>query len=224
MESVKLYDLYQRLLAAYGPQGWWPADGPLEMIVGAILTQATAWGNAEAAIANLEGAGLLSLEGLRDAPIDRVASLIRPAVYYNQKARRLKGFCDLVAERYGGDLARLLAAPLPDLREELLSIGGIGPETADSIILYAAKKPSFVVDAYTKRLLARLLLIGPEVGYDEIRELFLSSLPPDVELYGEYHALIVRHCKEHCRARPRCEGCPLGAICPRSAAPDRDRL
>jgi len=217
MEEGYLIGLYERLIAAYGPQGWWPADGPFEMIVGAILTQATSWENAKAAIEALKGAGLLPLQGMRGAPLDRIASLIRPAVYYNQKARKLKAFIDFLARRYGGDLDRLLEEPLPALREELLSIPGIGPETADSIILYAAKKPSFVVDAYTKRLLTRLRLIDPSAGYDEIRSLFTSALPADAELFGEYHALIVRHCKEHCRAQPICAGCPLASICPRQS-------
>jgi len=217
MERARILDLYRRLLAAYGPQGWWPADGPFEMIVGAILTQATAWENAEAAIDALKAAGLLSPEGIKDAPLDRIASLIRPAVYYNQKARKLKSFIDFLVARYGGDLERFLEEPLPVLRDSLLSIPGIGLETADSIILYAAKKPSFVVDAYTKRLLVRLSLIDSNAGYDRVRLLFMSVLPADPGLYGEYHALIVRHCKEHCRADPVCVGCPLASICPHSS-------
>jgi len=217
MERTRLLDLYRRLLAAYGPQGWWPADDRFEMIVGAILTQATAWENAKAAIDALKAAGLLSPKGMRDAPLDRIASLIRPAGYYNQKARKLKSFLDFVARRYEGEIDRFLEEPLADLRDGLLSISGIGPETADSIILYAANKPSFVVDSYTKRLLTRLSLIDRSAGYDEIRALFASLLPADVGVYGEYHALIVRHCKEHCRAEPVCEGCPLASICPRSS-------
>ena len=216
MEGTSIIDIYRRLFAAYGPQGWWPAGGPFEMIVGAILTQATSWENAEAAIDALRRAGLLSSRRMMGAPVDRIASLIRPAVYYNQKALKLRAFLDFLADRYGGDLDRLLEEPLPELREHLLSIRGIGPETADSIVLYAAKKPSFVVDAYTKRLLTRLSLVDPNAGYDGIRALFTSALPADAELFGEYHALIVRHCKEHCRAEPVCGGCPLGEVCPSS--------
>jgi len=214
VKKPSILDIYRRLLAAYGPQGWWPADGPFEMIVGAILTQATSWENAEKAIDALKKEGLLSPERMSEAPVGLIASLIRPAVYYNQKARKLKSFLEFLNRRYGGDLDRLLAEPLGDLRDLLLSIPGIGPETADSIILYAAGEPSFVVDAYTKRLLTRLGLIDQRAGYDEIRALFTSALPADPDLYGEYHALIVRHGKERCRRSPLCEGCPLGSICP----------
>jgi len=218
MEGADLIGLYHRLLAAYGPQGWWPADGPFEVIVGAILTQATAWENAARAIDNLRRAGLLDPKRLRDAPIDRIASLIRPALYYNQKAKKLKFFLEFLAERYGGDLDRLLDEPLSDLRDGLLSIPGVGPETADSIILYAAGKPSFVADSYTKRLLSRLGFIESRAGYEEIRGLFLAALPPDPDLYGEYHALIVRHGKEHCRSAPLCADCPIASICPHPKA------
>lgn len=218
MERTDLIGLYHRLLAAYGPQGWWPADGPFEVIVGAILTQATAWENAARAIDNLRRAGLLDPKRLMNAPIDRIAALTRPALYYNQKAKKLKAFLEFLAERYGGDLDRLLDEPLSDLRDGLLSIPGIGPETADSIILYAAGKPSFVVDSYTKRLLSRLGSIEPRAGYEEIRGLFLAALPPDPDLYGEYHALIVRHGKEHCRSAPICADCPIASICPHPKA------
>lgn len=207
----RLLAVYRALLSAYGPQGWWPGDTPFEVAVGAILTQATSWRNAARAIGNLKSAGLLSPEALGKLRAEEIAPLIRPAGFFNQKAQRLRAFLDLIAE-YGG-LERLFRLPGDELREALLAVPGIGPETADSIALYAAGKPTFVIDAYTRRILSRLGLISGNEPYEELRRLFEGNLPRDVSLYKEYHALLVRHGKEHCRARPHCKGCPLRALC-----------
>ncbi|MCD5408187.1 endonuclease III domain-containing protein [Candidatus Bipolaricaulota bacterium] len=210
-----LLEIYRRLLRAYGPQGWWPADTPFEVMVGALLTQATAWRNVERAIARLKEAGALSPKGIAALSQRRLEELIRPSGFFRQKARRLKALVELVLNQ--GGVEGLLSLPPEELRETLLSVPGIGPETADSILLYAAGHPVFVVDAYTIRILTRLGLLGGEPArYEEVQELFEKNLPPDPQLYAEYHALLVRHAKDHCRARPRCGGCPLGELCPAS--------
>lgn len=218
MEADRLLDLYQCLLTAYGPQNWWPAEDPFEVIVGAILTQRTAWRNVEGAIRALRAAGMLTIEAMNDAPLARIAELVRPAVFYNEKARRLKAFAGRVVDRYEGELARLLGQPAVALREELLAVYGIGPETADAIVLYAAKKPSFVIDAYTRRLLQRLDWIRGNESYAALRTRVMDFLPHDVALFNEYHALIVRHGAERCRVMPICEGCPIGSRCTFSGA------
>ena len=210
----RLLEIYHRLYAAYGPQHWWPGEGPFEVIVGAILTQQVGWRNVELAIAGLKTAGLMDPESLARAPLEQIAQIIRPTGYYNQKAKKLKAFLDFLNARYNADLNKLFSLPVDKLRAELLSVRGIGEETADSIILYAAEKPSFVVDAYTRRILTRLGVINGEESYGEIRELFMKNLPEDVPLYNEYHALLVRHGKERCLKRnPRCAGCPLADMC-----------
>ena len=210
----RLLEIYHRLYAAYGPQHWWPGEGPFEVIVGAILTQQVGWRNVELAIAGLKTAGLMDPESLARAPLEQIAQIIRPTGYYNQKAKKLKAFLDFLNARYNTDLNKLFSLPVDKLRAELLSVRGIGEETADSIILYAAEKPSFVVDAYTRRILTRLGVINGEESYGEIRELFMKNLPEDVPLYNEYHALLVRHGKERCLKRnPRCAGCPLADMC-----------
>ena len=209
----KLYLIYELLLDRYGHRHWWPAETPFEVCVGAILTQNTNWGNVEKAIANLKGKGLLSPGALRKMPVDRLAELIRPAGYFNVKSVRLKGFISWLFDNYDGLVERMCDAEWPELREELLAVKGIGPESADSILLYACAKPSFVVDAYTRRLLISLGLISGREGYDEIRALFMDNLPHDVALFNEFHALIVQHAKEHCRKKPRCAGCAIH-FCP----------
>jgi len=216
---AELRSIYRLLLQAYGRQHWWPGTSPFEVVVGAILTQRVAWSNVERAIARLKDAQLMDPASLAKAPLDQVASLIRPAVYYNAKAEKLKAFLNVLSERHGGDLAHLFRLSLLSLRSELLSVRGIGEETADAILLYAAGKPSFVVDAYTRRILSRLGLIDEKARYEEIRALFMENLRPDVPLYNEYHALLVRHGKERCRPRPACEGCPLRARCAFPDAP-----
>lgn len=205
----RLIQLYRSLYESYGPQGWWPAETPFEVIVGAILTQATAWRNVERAIGNLKSIAPLTPHFLLRIDKRELAELIRPAGYPNLKVRRLKSFVKHLFKRHNGSLERMLSQELDPLRKELLGIHGIGPETADSILLYAAGKPSFVVDAYTRRLLRRLGLIEEDIGYEELRALFMENLPLDAALYSEYHALIVRHCKEVCRRRPLCRRCPI---------------
>lgn len=200
---------YEAMYAAYGPQHWWPAQTPTEVIVGAILTQNTAWRNVERAIENLKRAAMLDWSRLRDVPFEQLAELIRPAGTYQVKARRLKSFIAWLWERYDGDLDRMFATSLPTLREELLSVSGIGRETADAILLYAGNLPTFVVDAYTARILYRHRLIDESADYDEIKDTFESNLPADVPLFNEYHALLVQVGKQHCRPKARCEGCPL---------------
>lgn len=211
--TARLLDIYGRLLDHYGPQGWWPAETPFEMIVGAILTQAVSWANVERALSNLKAEGVLNPEGLRRIPEERLAELIHPAAYYNVKARKLKAFTEFLYRRYDGELQRLLSLELLPLRQELLSIYGIGPETADSIILYAAGKPIFVVDAYTCRIVKRLKL-GVGSDYRAAQALFMDNLPHDIQLFQEYHALLVRLGKENCRREPRCADCTLAALCP----------
>ncbi len=209
----ELTRVYETLLAHYGSRHWWPAETPFEVCVGAILTQNTNWKNVEKAIANLKRAGLLSPSALWDAPVEKLADVIRPAGYYNVKSVRLKGFITWLFDRFAGCVELMSREDLPRLREELLTVKGVGPETADSILLYACGKPTFVVDAYTKRLLTGLGLIAGKESYEEVRALFMDNLPTNVELFNEYHALIVQHAKEHCRKRPLCPGCPLH-FCP----------
>ncbi|MDP3062373.1 MAG: endonuclease III domain-containing protein [Chloroflexota bacterium] len=208
-----LRDIYDRLYARYGPQHWWPAETPFEVVMGAILTQAASWRNVEKGLRNLKDAGALSPEGLRDLPAERLAELIRPCLYYNVKARKLKAFITHLWERHGGSLERLFAQPLPSLREELLSIYGIGDETADDIVLYAAGKPSFVIDSYTRRVLERLGLADGKASYRELQALFHRELPAEAPLFNEYHALLDRHAKEACRVAPVCQGCCLLDLC-----------
>ncbi len=210
--AERLNHIYHLLYRAYGPQGWWPGETPFEVMVGAVLTQATAWRNVERAIASLKGAGALTPEAIASLPEGELAALVRSAGFYRQKARRLRSLAEAVLRR--GGVEAFLSLPPARLREELLSLKGIGPETADSIILYAAGYPTFVVDAYTRRILGRLGILPEGAPYEEIKRLFEGALEPDPELYGEYHALLVRHAKEHCRARPRCGGCPLAHLCP----------
>ncbi len=212
--SDRLRDIYDRLLAAYGPRGWWPgAESPFEVVVGAILTQNTAWANVERALPRLREAGALSVEGMRAIPEPELAQLLRPAGYFNTKARKLKAFVAMLDADHGGDLARLLAQPAAELRERLLATWGIGPETADCIVLYTAGKPSFMVDAYTVRIFTRLGITPARDRYEDWRRLFMEALPPDVPMYNEYHALIVTHGHRTCRPAPRCEGCVLREGC-----------
>ncbi|HWP93791.1 MAG TPA: endonuclease III domain-containing protein [Thermodesulfobacteriota bacterium] len=208
-KSERIKEFYKVLYEHYGPQGWWPAKTELECILGAILTQSTAWKNVERAVDNLRREGLLSIEKLALVPVQTLASLIRPSGYFNQKAIKIKNFINFIAENFDGSLEKMFEEDGHKLRDKLLKIKGVGPETADSILLYAAKKPIFVVDAYTYRILSRHALIPEEAGYDEIQELFMDSLPEDSQLFNEYHALLVKLAKEHCKKSPVCEGCPL---------------
>ncbi len=207
----RLTDIYRALLARFGKQGWWPGRTRFEIAVGAILTQNTAWSNVEKAIRNLRKAGALSFRGMRALSDRRLAALIRPSGYFNQKAKKLRAFLVWLESRdKGGSVKRALAGRLEEVRESLLSVKGIGPETADSMLLYAGDRSVFVIDAYTRRALERHALAAPKAGYGELRALFERNLPRRVSLYNEYHALFVRLAKEHCAKRvPRCAGCPL---------------
>lgn len=209
----RLEALYHRLYDHFGPQGWWPGEHALEVVVGAILTQNTNWNNVEKAIANLKAVGLLRLPELLELPRALLAEYIRPAGYHNIKAGRLHNLLELIREEYGGSLEALLALPLPELRQTLLGVRGIGPETADAIILYAAGKPIFVVDSYTHRILLRHDMIDEACDYHSLQELFMDSLPADTALYNEFHALLVQVGKRFCKkSTPLCETCPLRGL------------
>jgi endonuclease III related protein len=213
--SVKtaLMEIYNRLMAHYGPQHWWPAEEPFEVIVGAILTQSAAWANVEKAIANLKRAGSLSAAALRSLDVNELAVLIRPSGYYNAKALKLKAFAEWLAQNFSGDLDRMFGLKMDSLRKKLLSVHGIGEETADSILLYAGNKPVFVIDAYTRRVTGRLGIAPEHDSYAGYQAFFMENLPPDVKLFNEYHALLVRLGKDACRKRPLCERCCLGEMC-----------
>lgn len=216
--NATLLDIYRRLFGHFGPQYWWPAQAPFEVAVGAILTQSVAWSNVERAIAALARRGLLDAAALASVSEDDLAFLIRPAGYYNVKARKLKAFVGFLMDKHGGDLTALFAQPLDRVRNELLAVYGIGPETADSILLYAGNLPSFVIDAYTRRICARLGLGAPD-EYEALRAFFMENLPADPRLYNEYHALFVALGKGYCtKSRPRCPTCPLAAVCARTPA------
>ena len=212
-----LRDVYNRLYDRYGPQGWWPGESPFEVIVGAILTQSTAWTNVEKALASMRSAGCWSFEAIAATPEDDLAPIIRSSGYYNAKARKLQAFARHLLERYGGDLETMFAQEVPALRSELLSIFGIGEETADDIIVYAANKPSFVMDSYTRRIVDRM---GQSPGrgkanYAAYQSLFQDSLPADAVLFNEYHALLDHHAKVTCTKRdPQCGSCCLIDLCP----------
>lgn len=202
--------IYDKLYKFYGPQGWWPAKSRLEVIVGAILTQGTAWGNVEKAVHNLRKAGLLrSTVSISKTRPEELARLVRPAGYFNVKSRRIRNFIKFLADRYGLSLKKISRRETSVLRDELLQVNGIGPETCDSILLYAFERPVFVVDAYTKRVFSRHDFFRPDAGYEEVQKVFTENLPVDKKIYNEYHALIVRLGKEFCRKKPECGQCPL---------------
>ena len=209
-------EVYHLLYAQWGSQHWWPGRTRLEIVIGAILTQNTAWTNVEKAIRRLRQARALNLRRLHSADLKTLAEWIRPAGYFNVKARRLRAFTQIMFDRFGGDLRRLFALDTPVLREVLLGVNGIGPETADSILLYAGGRPVFVVDAYTRRVMMRHGWIGAGATYDDIARVFTSRLSRDAVLYNEYHALIVALGKNLCRPEPKCADCPLVPLLPRS--------
>ncbi|WJW76825.1 endonuclease III domain-containing protein [Thiohalobacter sp. IOR34] len=212
LPARRLRSVHDRLLRAYGSQHWWPADSPFEVMVGAILTQNTAWSNVERAIANLRRQRCLGPRAILAADPAELADWLRPSGYFNVKARRLRDFCAWY--QAAGGLRRLRALDTQVLREALLSVKGVGPETADDMLLYAFERPVFVIDAYTRRLFFRLgLLESAKLGYEPLRHAVERALGEDVSLFNEFHALIVRHAKEHCRARPVCTGCPLARGC-----------
>jgi endonuclease-3 related protein len=204
-----LKSVYERLLGRYGPQHWWPAQEPFEVIIGAILTQSTAWTNVEKALTNLKAAGKLAPEELRKLNEAELAGLIRPCGYYNVKARRLKAFVNWLGENFNDNLDRLFKSDADALRGQLLGIYGIGEETADAIMLYAGGKTVFVIDAYTRRITDRLGLTHSNHSYGGYQKLFMENLPADTGLFNEYHALLVRHAKETCRKSPLCQNCCL---------------
>jgi endonuclease III related protein len=210
-----LASYFDALSRAHGPQHWWPGRTRFEIIVGAILTQNTSWTNVERAIVNLRREKLLSPAAIEKVPTARLAKLIRSSGYFRQKARKLKAFVGFLRQNHQGSLNKLFATPTSELREQLLGVHGIGPETADSILLYAGQHRVFVVDAYTRRILERHGLTHAKATYEEIRARFERNLPADTQLYNEYHALIVHTGKHHCRARqPNCADCPLQPFLP----------
>ena len=207
--KARLLRLYRALLTRYGPQDWWPARTPFEVAVGAILTQHTAWSGAARAVAALRARGLLAPHRLAFGDDALVAALVRPAGTYRLKARRLRDFARWLVARFAGDFREMRRAPLGPLRREVLSVPGLGPETADAILLYAAGRPVFVADAYTRRVLARHRLVPRDAGYEQARLFVEAHLPSDPALFNEFHALLVAVAKAHCRTVPRCERCPL---------------
>lgn len=208
----RLLAVYRRLSAAHGPQHWWPGDSAFEIMVGAVLTQNTAWSNVEKAIANLKAAGALTPAAIVAAPHRRLAAWLKPSGYFNIKAQRLRAFCEWLNRR--GGMRALARLPTDRLRAELLAVHGIGPETADDILLYAFDRPVFVIDAYTRRIFQRLGVIQGGEDYETLRRLFETKLERDAQLFNEYHALIVAHAKDVCRKRPLCQACSLGPLCP----------
>jgi endonuclease-3 related protein len=211
-EREILKEIYQRLYKTFGPQHWWPGDTPFEVVIGAILTQNTTWVNVEKAINNLKKRKLLTPQALKKISLKKLAGLIRPTGYYNQKARKIKNFIQFLFNNYQGSLKRMFSEDFLVLRAKLLKINGIGLETADSILLYAANKPIFVVDAYTRRILIRHSLVKPSASYSEIQNYFMDNLENKVKLFNEYHALLVRLGKEICKSKPNCRICPLRGI------------
>jgi len=205
----RLQEMYRLLHDTFGPQGWWPGETPFEVALGAILTQNTNWRNVARVIEGLKAEGSLDPLVLGEIPEAELAQRFRSAGYYNIKARRVKNFLDFFAGRFGSSMEKMAEADWQNLRSDLLGLHGIGPETADSILLYALHKPTFVVDAYTFRILSRHGLAADPCAYEELRQLFMDRLPPEVPLYQEFHALLVRIGKEFCRPQPRCAGCPL---------------
>ena len=211
----RLQRVYTRLHRRFGHAGWWPGDSPFEVCVGALLTQNTSWANVEKAIESLRRRGALSYEGLSRMSERRLASSIRSSGYYNVKARRLRAFLAFLGREFGGRVEAMALEDAPVLRQKLLAVDGIGRETADSIALYAAGLPLFVVDAYTRRVFTRLGMLQGDEDYDTIQALFMRRLPADAGLYNDYHAQIVLLGKDFCRPRPRCGDCPLDDLCPK---------
>ncbi len=210
--TKKLFAIYNRLYKEFGPRHWWPADTPFEVMVGAVLTQNTAWSNVEKAIKNLKDKRLLKFSSLASLKRQELARLVRPAGYYNVKAKRLKNLLNFLKKEFDSSLKKFFSLSTEGLRSSLLGVNGIGPETADSIILYAAKRPIFVVDAYTKRILLRHKIVKSKASYHDIQSIFMSNLPMRTPLFKEYHALIVQLGKVYCRKKPLCRLCPLKNI------------
>jgi endonuclease-3 related protein len=219
-ESAKLLleNIYRRLFDKFGPQHWWPGETPFEVMIGAVLTQSAAWKNVETAITNLKTAGLMLPAVLRRKSPEEIAPLIHSAVYYNVKARKLKALVEYIGSARNDDLDRLFEKDTGQLRDELLAVWGIGEETADSILLYAANKPVFVIDTYTRRIMDRIGIHPENDTYSDWQSFFMKNLPTDVSLFNEYHALLVHLGKETCRPKPHCTDCPISDICLSAAA------
>ena len=212
----QLKAVFRVLYKAYGPQYWWPGDTPFEVLVGAVLTQNTAWTNVEKAIANLKRERILTFSSMLNVAPENLASLIRPSGYFNIKTKRLRHLILFIHTQYAGSLSKMFAADPARLRQQLLEVYGIGPETADAILLYAGGKPFFVVDAYTKRIFSRQGFISGNADYRSVQGLFMDNLPHDTRFFNEFHALIVRIGKEHCKKkRPLCSDCPIWRQCRR---------
>lgn len=210
-----LIEIYNRLLKANGHQNWWPGETPFEVMLGAILTQNTSWTNVEKAINNLKKENVLSIDGISNIKEQQLAELIKPAGYFNQKTLKLKRFVKFLIDEFDGNIEDMKRLSLSSLRESLLSVNGIGPETADSILLYALDKPVFVVDTYTARIATRLELFFEPPDYHQLQEYFMDHLPQDSKLYNDFHAQIVVHGKEICKkSKPKCNNCPLSGLCP----------
>ncbi len=207
-----LTEMYKALYNAFGPQHWWPGKTPFEVAVGAILTQNTNWGNVEKAIKNLKSHKIFSARALHKMQRKQLSLLIKPAGYFNIKAKRLKEFIAFLVNYYKGSMEKMKTEDTQFLRERLLNVNGIGPETADSILLYALEKPVFVIDAYTKRIMQRHKLVSEKTTYYEMQALFHKSLPQNTKLFNEYHALFVKLGKDYCKTKPKCGGCPLEVI------------
>jgi endonuclease-3 related protein len=210
--KVLLMKIYRKLYRAYGPMHWWPGDTPFEIMVGAILTQNTSWKNVEKAIEKLKGKGVLTPSGIRHLKKSKLSSLIKSSGYFRIKADRLKSFVQFLFEAYDGNIKKMRREGLKELREKLLKVKGIGPETADGILLYGLRKPIFVVDAYTKRILSRHGVVSEKATYEEVQRIFMAHLPIKENLFNEYHALLVHLGKNICKTTPKCESCPLKGI------------
>jgi endonuclease-3 related protein len=205
--------VYKQLFDHYGPQNWWPADSQIEVIIGAILTQAVNWSNVEKAISNLKEANLVNLKKLKEVKEKRLAELIKPSGYYNMKAKKLKSFVSYLDDNYDLNLNKFNKGKPETIRKKLIDIYGIGPETADSIMLYAFNQSKFVIDTYTKRIISRIGYTSEDVSYDKLKALFEKNLENDAKLFNEYHSLLVKHAKEHClKSSPLCIKCPLNKI------------
>ncbi len=215
MRSVDLNKIYLTLRDCFGHRNWWPGETRFEIIVGAILTQNTAWTNVEKAIANLRGAGKLSFKAIDAIPLEALAELIRPSGYFNQKSLKLKAFVQFLKKEYQGSIAGMYREETPVLREKLLSIKGIGPETADSILLYAGDHPIFVIDLYTYRIATRHGWVPESIDYHGLQDFFMTKLPKDTGLYNDFHAQLVAVGNGYCRKTPKCEACPLKRFLPR---------
>jgi endonuclease-3 related protein len=205
----RLQEIFEKLLSAFGQRHWWPGDSPLEIMVGAVLTQNTSWRNVEKAIDNMKGEGLMDMDALDLIEEDRLADVIRPAGFYRVKSKRLKALITDIHLRYGSSIARMQMTATRQLRDQLLSVKGIGPETADSILLYALDRQVFVVDAYTKRFLKNHGLYDGGDDYHDVQKFFIDNLPRDTYIFNEFHALLVCLCQRHCKKRPDCRACPL---------------